>query len=68
MLTGKECDGCGRVLLRGIVRVRTDAGWRSLCLKCRRNPVEWQVCPKCYNMDGGCPFCGTGLIKALERP
>lgn len=25
-------------------------------------PDDWEVCPRCYNMDGGCPFCGHGFI------
>lgn len=25
-------------------------------------PDDWELCPKCGNMDGGCPFCGHGYI------
>lgn len=25
-------------------------------------PDDWETCPKCGNMDGGCPFCGHGFI------
>jgi hypothetical protein len=25
-------------------------------------PDDWEPCPKCGNMDGGCPFCGHGMI------
>ena len=25
---------------------------------------RWEVCPKCSNMDGGCPFCGHGYIRS----
>lgn len=28
----------------------------------RANEADWEVCPKCGNMDGGCPFCGHGYI------
>ncbi len=28
-------------------------------------PDDWEPCPKCGNMDGGCPFCGHGMVPKL---
>lgn len=25
-------------------------------------PQDWELCPKCANRDGGCPFCGHGYV------
>jgi hypothetical protein len=28
-------------------------------------PDDWEPCPRCYNMDGGCPFCGHGMVPKV---
>ena len=25
-------------------------------------PDDWMPCPACWNYDGGCPFCGHGMV------